>query len=213
MPTSCVIFDVDGTLVDSGGFDDTLYTAAVREVLGNVRIRSDWAAYEHVTDAGLVLEICRENGLEVRDAGEQVRARFGELISTYLRAVRPCTPIKGALPFWEKLRDDKDVEVGIATGGWGHTARMKLESSGFAYSDVPLASSDDGHIRTEIMERCRGLMSQSESTTYIGDGEWDLAATERLGWRFVGVGDRLRGKCSDWIPDFSSIDLLYRLVR
>jgi phosphoglycolate phosphatase-like HAD superfamily hydrolase len=33
MPISRVVFDIDGTLVDSGGFEETLYTAAVCDVL------------------------------------------------------------------------------------------------------------------------------------------------------------------------------------
>ena len=32
------IFDIDGTLVDSFGFDDACYISAIREVLGEVYI-------------------------------------------------------------------------------------------------------------------------------------------------------------------------------
>jgi hypothetical protein len=31
------------------------------------------------------------------------------------------------------------------------------------------------------------------------------AAQFALGWRFVGVGSRLKGKRPDWIADFSSL--------
>jgi phosphoglycolate phosphatase-like HAD superfamily hydrolase len=181
-------------------------------MLGDVRIRTDWGDYEHVTDLGIVLEICRENGLEVAHTAHEVRARFGERVSTYLRTVSRCAPMPGAVPFWNELRHHADAQVGIATGGWGHTARMKLESAGFSHSDVPLASSDDGHARVGIMERCRGLLPPTHSTLYIGDGEWDRIAAERLGWRFIGVGNRLRGKCSEWIADFASADLLDRIL-
>ena len=211
MPTTCVIFDIDGTLVDSGGFEDALYTAAVRDVFGDVRIRTDWGDYEHVTDAGIALQICKDNGLEIGNTAQELRTRFGERMSTYLRAMGPCAAMPGAIAFWNKLRDRSDVQVGIATGGWGHTARMKLESAGFVCTDVPLASSDDGHARVAIMERCRALLSPTDSTAYIGDGEWDQVAAERLGWHFFGVGNRLRGKCSEWIADFTSADLLDRM--
>ena len=160
MPTTCVIFDIDGTLVDSGGFEDVLYTAAVRDVFGNVRLRADWGDNEHVTDAGIMLEICRENGLEIEDGAQKLRARFGELMGTYIRAMGPCAATLGALTLWNKLRDNTDVQLGIATGGWGHTARMKLESAGFVFTEIPLVSSDDDHIRMGIMNRCRECSRQ-----------------------------------------------------
>ncbi len=39
---------------------------------------------------------------------------------------------------------------------------------------------------------------------YFGDGEWDPAAAGGLGWRFIGAGQRLKGKFAEWIPDFAS---------
>lgn len=89
---------------------------------------------------------------------------------------------------------------------------MKLKYAGYDVSGVPMASSDDGYERIRIMERCRALMPATRVTTYVGDGEWDKRASERLGWRFVGVGSRLRGKCHHWLPDFSAPDLLPTLL-
>lgn len=37
---------------------------------------------------------------------------------------------------------------------------------------------------------------------YFGDGPWDAQATASPGWRFIGVGPRLYGKCDNWIADF-----------
>jgi beta-phosphoglucomutase-like phosphatase (HAD superfamily) len=42
MRNAGVIFDIDGTLVDSTEFEGRLYVAAVLEVLGRVLIRSNW---------------------------------------------------------------------------------------------------------------------------------------------------------------------------
>jgi phosphoglycolate phosphatase-like HAD superfamily hydrolase len=211
MTALCVIFDIDGTLLDSDEFDSALYKKAVREVLGDVRIRMNWREYEHVTDAGTLLEICKDNGLELGNSDQEVRTRFGELISAYLRDVSPCIPVLGAIPFWQKLSAYEDTAVGIATGGWGHTARMKLESARIPYAGVPLASSDDSHERVRIMQCCRRSLPPTASTIYMGDGEWDQLAASRLGWRFIGVGKGVRGVCSEWISDFTSADLLDRI--
>jgi len=208
MRPTCLIFDVDGTLVDSTGTDDTLYKAAIRSVLGDVSLRGAWSEYEHVTDAGLFREICSDNGLVVTELAPRMRQRFGELMTVQLATPGRCNPLPGAVEVWNRVRIDRRFRVGIATGGWGHTARMKLDSAGFNRDGVVLACSDDSHERTRIMEHCHASLGSAGTPVYFGDGEWDLAAASRLGWRFVGVGKRLEGKCAEWLPDLRSIDLL-----
>src|SRR5580704_4581087 len=106
MRTTCLIFDVDGTLVDSAGFEDTLYKAALRSVLGDVFLRAAWSEYEHVTDVGLLREICRDNGLSAAQFEQQVRACFGELVAAHLQRAGPCRPTPGAIRLWDTLRAD-----------------------------------------------------------------------------------------------------------
>ena len=67
-----VIFDIDGTLLDSNGVDAELYIAAVEKVLGRVRIRSHWSEYEHVTDSGILAEMLLDNG--IRGDGQVIAA-------------------------------------------------------------------------------------------------------------------------------------------
>jgi phosphoglycolate phosphatase-like HAD superfamily hydrolase len=208
MRNAGVIFDIDGTLVDSAEFDGRLYVAAVREVLGDVSIRPSWGDYQHVTDSGILRRICQDNGLDVSGCEHLVKARFGELVSEHLRRTGSCNPLPGALRLFDELCDTVGVHVGIATGGWGHTARVKLNHAGFDVSRVPIASSDDGHERIHIMERCRTMMPAVAQTIYVGDGEWDREASEILGWRFIGVGNRLCGRCQHWLPDFSTPQVL-----
>ena len=207
MKDFCIIFDIDGTLVETVTVDDRLYGDAVRAILGNVVLRERWAHYTHISDAGILREICADNGLHFSAVHESVRARFGEMFRAEL-AQRPCQPLNGALECIQSLSARSDVDVGIATGGWGHTARMKIESAGFGNRDVPFASSDDHHVRTSIMSHCRQQMSASDVTVYVGDGEWDMKAAAELDWMFIGVGERLRGRCKKWVADLSMASVL-----
>jgi beta-phosphoglucomutase-like phosphatase (HAD superfamily) len=43
-----VILDIDGTLLESQEIDGSLYLAAIRAVLGEVRIRESWGLYRNV---------------------------------------------------------------------------------------------------------------------------------------------------------------------
>ena len=48
---------------------------------------------------------------------------------------------------------------------------------------------------------------------YIGDAEWDMQATHKLGWYFIGIGPRLKGKCEFWVEDFSSQDTFMKMLH
>ena len=203
-----VIFDVDGTLVDSYALDSVLFCQAVDDVLGPTKIRSDWADYTHVTDAGILAEIFQDN--HIRPDGRlvsAVRERFGHLVSTALTE-EPCAPVPGAEAAIDILHIRLDISVGVATGGWSQTARAKLGAAGFEPSSWIIASSDDHAERTHIMRTCQARLAEpSAPTVYIGDGEWDQIACEALGWAFVGIGGRLKGKTPVWIEDYASCDM------
>jgi hypothetical protein len=85
---------------------------------------------------------------------------------------------------------------------------MKLQHAGFDVSRVPLASSDDGHERIRIMERCRAMMPAMEQTIYVGDAEWDRKLAKFYAGALSGVGNRLCGRCQHWLPDFSTPHVL-----
>ena len=213
MTTTSVIFDVDGTLIDSHAFDDELYGRALREVLGEVFIRPAWSDYEHVTDTGILREVCRENRLDIRAHEGPVRRRFGELVAAYLSRPNACRAIDGGVALFESLRRQPGVHVGIATGGWTHTALMKLQAASYEVQGVVLASADDAFARTEILEIARARLPHSDRVVYVGDGEWDRKACELLGWPFVGIGERLRGRCTHWMTDFSSDRVLKAVIE
>ncbi len=207
------IFDIDGTLVESFGFDDTYYISAIREVLGEVYIHNDWSKYINVTDTGSLRQIMEENQIQEKEQVQEVRTKYGELIRQYLQNGGKCLPKEGAIHLIDKLLASDDYKVGFATGGWRHTATMKLRHAGFNLKNTVLTSSDDSDKRVEIMEKCLfALGSNFQRIVYIGDAEWDMEATEKLGWHFIGIGARLKGKCEFWVEDFSSYDTFMEML-
>lgn len=98
-------------------------------------------------------------------------------------------------------------------GGWSHPAKLKLQHAGFELKDMVFVSSDDSEERIEIMKKCLSRLGGSfERVVYFGDAEWDLNASNSLGWDFIGVGPRLRGKCGVWIKDFSDYDTIFKIL-
>lgn len=211
---TATIFDVDGTLVESSGFDDELYVSAIRYVLGDVNLREDWSTYRHVTVTGILRQIMEEN--EIREVAQmqEVRARFGELVSNYFQDGGECSPIAGATDLLNGLLNKNTRGVGIATGDWGHTAAMKLMHAGFRLNGLVLTSGDDSEERVKIMQKCADTLGGSyRRIVYVGDAEWDVGATRELGWHFIGVGERLKGKCEHWVEDFSRRETFMEMLH
>ena len=200
-----IIFDVDDTLVDSMHFDIALFVKTIRELLGDVVVHDDWRKFKHVTDSGILEQIIDENNIaDGKEVFGRVRKRFGELVKAHLEAT-PCKPKRGAISALKELCGNKDYNIGFATGGWRHTALMKLHSAGFSIDETTLFSCDDHHERIGIMKRCKNCIAPNcDDIVYVGDGQWDLEAAAKLQWGFIGIGERLKGKTDVWIEDFIS---------
>lgn len=200
---TAIIFDIDGTLINSMKFDSDLYIRAIKEVLGNVHLHDDWEMYENPTDPGILYQIIQENNVaNAEKKAKDVRTRFGDLIATYLKN-HPCKPLKGALNALNDISKNPNYTIGFVTGGWGHTAEMKLNSAGFSYN-TPIFSGDHHIERINILKSCmRHMCASGNDTVYIGDRIWDLEVALELQVGFIGIGGRLKGKTKTWISDYT----------
>jgi len=190
-----VIFDIDGTLVQSVEVDESLYVKAIRSVLGQVEFRSGWADYENVTDTGILLQVLADNTMPLRDDDiHEIEHVFVESLNAYISKHGPFAEVPGARKYCQSLRESADHSVAMATGAWRSSALAKLESAGFETGVIPLATCNDSTSRTEIMEEALSKIGTGfDSITYYGDGSWDEKACAELGWNFVAVGAVLGG--------------------
>jgi beta-phosphoglucomutase-like phosphatase (HAD superfamily) len=190
-----IIFDVDGTLIESMAVDTELYFAAVNEVLGPVRIRKNLSDYDNVSDSGILAQILADNGMAPDTAAaDATRSVFVESVARHIESAGPFPAIDGALQFFEEARKADNIRVAVATGGWRKSALLKLSSAGFDVDGLPLATSDDSPSRVGIMQcALAGIGENVTAVTYYGDAEWDKRACQRLGWNFVAVGPDLGG--------------------
>jgi hypothetical protein len=52
-----IIFDIDGTLIESMAIDSKLYFSSVTTVLGPVDFRESVSDYDNVTDSGIISQL------------------------------------------------------------------------------------------------------------------------------------------------------------
>ena len=206
-----VMFDIDGTLVDSAGFDGELYAQAVRSVL-KVEVDRNWDAYEHVSDRGVLEQILRDACFDSERAelAAGVQQRFVTLVGDYIeRQPAAVREIPGARVLVERLLSMPNVRVAVATGGWGPTGLLKLRHVGIDVERLGFASSSDAPARVEIMRLAaqRAMRGAPVTrTTYFGDGPWDRRASAELEYDFVAVGTAVRHSVA--YADLSATDTI-----
>ena len=190
-----VIFDIDGTLLQSAAVDEALYVEAILSVLGDVQFRPSLEDYDFVTDAGILSQVLDDNGIAHRSkAVSAIKTTFVDALRCHISERGPFQEIPGAKDLLDALRESATHVVGIATGGWRESAVLKLTSAGFDLAGLSFATSDDAHDRKEIMRiALTGLGAAIDSVTYYGDGPWDRDACAELGWQFIAVGPALGG--------------------
>jgi len=208
-----VLFDIDGTLVDSENYETELYSEAIEEIL-DTPFERDWIRYRNVTDSGILDEIIDKSGINAdrRKIHERVKANFVEKITRHFddnpTAVQE---ISGAKPLLDKLCAERSCAVAIATGGWEETARLKLTGIGVDVDSIPLATGSDAISRIEIMQIAerRAVNGRTPQTkTYFGDRIWDKLASEALGYQFIAVGNAVSH--STQFPDLQAHEEIFR---
>lgn len=194
-----VVFDVDGTLVDSREVDGSCFGDALRQALGLELHAASWDTFERVSDEGILRQSFRSaHGRDPQpDEIALAKERFEQLLAPRCRELQP---IPGAVQTIERMRDA--CSVAIATGGWRAGSAMKLAAVGLDLDSLPHACAEDGPSREDILRTAIGRAAGSfEQIVYVGDGPWDHRAALRVGTAFIGVGPQLRGACAHWVPD------------
>ncbi|GMW03427.1 MAG: hypothetical protein AMXMBFR84_45610 [Candidatus Hydrogenedentota bacterium] len=186
-----ILFDIDGTLAATSEADNRCFAKAFEQTFGQPIPTTDWHAYTHVTDIGILGEISRtQRGTELHsDEIESFRTHYAE----QLRLAAEATPhqfaeVPGARKLMEHLAISNDFQPGIATGGFRLTALFKLRNIGIDGLAYPAAFADDAISRADIV---RTAIARSggpwDDAVYIGDGLWDMYTAATLDMRFIGI--------------------------
>lgn len=223
-----VLFDIDGTLVDTMGDDSRLFIEAMREAAGIDDDNDAWERFNEVTDPAIARElITRKNGRPAREVEiAEVRRRF---LFKWQSGIESgdvtVTPIAGAREIIKEVRNRPGYLPAIASGGWGPTALIKLHACNFPVDELTIATADDGEnraliFRTAMMFAAAGAAIPGFSQIVIvGDGVWDARTAKKIGAGFVGIArdaeTRLRLSsegAAATMPDFRSVEVFWKAI-
>jgi phosphoglycolate phosphatase len=194
-PPSLILFDIDGTLVLTGGAGARAMTRAFREVF-QVEDGFRGVAMPGRTDPLIVAEALRNAGV---DLGDGLLDDFRLLYSERLREeITKPGPRKGVLPgvrpLLDALTQRPDVLLALLTGNYTEAARIKLEHFDlwryFAFGAYGEEAPDRNQLVGVAIERARACGAPGEALKrliVVGDTPLDVACAHAGGALAVGV--------------------------
>jgi len=207
--TKIILFDIDGTLVLTGGAGVRAMTLAFEELFA-IPDAFQGIPMPGRTDAGILYDAVTAHGV---GAGELARFRSAYL-AHLAREVEKPGPRKGIMPgvrpLLDSLADRSDVYLALLTGNYEEAARVKLE-----YFDLWRyfrcgAFGDDAPERNSLLPKaldrirqCGGPVVGPTDVVVIGDTPLDVACAAAAGARSIAVAtgsydeDALRSTVAD----------------
>jgi phosphoglycolate phosphatase-like HAD superfamily hydrolase len=209
------LFDIDGTLLSSGGAGKAALEAALLEEFGLPRLRAD-VPYSGRTDRAIIRDLLRVHELE-----ESVE-RLERLVAGYLRRLPDSLRrhqgkvLPGIPALLAELAARKQVAVGLLTGNLRAGARMKLGHFGL-HEHFAFGGFGDNHwerddVAREALAAVRAHLDGQvvlEQIWVIGDTPLDVKCARAIGVRVAAVatGWHSRDELAAARPDLLLEDL------
>src|SRR6059036_2399437 len=210
-----LLFDINGTLIHSGGAGVHALKSAFRERFG---IADDLHDIEiaGMTDSGIVISILNKH--KIPATNENVSA----FLDSYVHFLSLELPrrkgklLPGVLELLEKLKSRPRLVLALLTGNVSRGARLKLEHYGVWHFFEFGAFADDHRDRNQLGRFARARAKEKHGREFaaseidvIGDTPRDIACGKALGARTVEVatGKWSREKLAEHHPDILIDDL------
>ena len=200
-----VIFDIDGTLTDTKKVEDKCFMKAFEQTFEIDIWNQKWENLKNVTDWGITEEIVQREWKR-----KPRRNEYELMISNFVANLRTerkkdkfqFSEVEGAKDFFNELKESEEFKLGIATGSWEKSAKLKLETIGIGLDEICFSHSDYHKSRESITKDVIEQLTRKnkkipEQIIYFGDGEWDFKTCQNLGIEFIGIDIENDGRLTD----------------
>lgn len=214
MSTKLLLFDIDGTLLASGGAGIRSLEAAALEKFGDGNLRGIEIAGR--TDSLIARQVLARHGLEATPEATTAfldcyLAHLAQLVSKVEGRLLP-----GVVELLEALKPRADMVLALLTGNLARGAQLKLAHYGVWHYFEFGAYADDHHDRNELgpVARVRareklGIEFPPERIYVLGDTPHDIACARAIDARAVAIatGKYRRADLAAYSPEFLFDDL------
>ncbi|KOV81974.1 haloacid dehalogenase-like hydrolase [Nocardia sp. NRRL S-836] len=228
-PRRLVLWDIDHTLLESGGMGREMYERAVPAAIG--RPFRQLADVSGRTELDIIAETLKLHGVEPTDAA--VSRLVNALIDSYEAGrdefASRARVLPGAREVLEVLAGEPGVHQGVLTGNLRTVARIKLVALGLEqFLDLETSAYGDDHVdRVELVAIARERAARQLDTPFapagtvlIGDTPRDVIVALIAGVQVIAVAtgrssvEELEAAgAGNVLTDLTNTDQLVRLVR
>ncbi len=216
-----ILFDIDGTLLHSGGAGKRGMTQAFAEVFGAPDGLANIQLGGKTDPQILEIALANHNVTTDRNGKDKFKERYFELLEVL---IEQDLPGKGLYPGVEevlsRLGDADDLKLGLLTGNWQRGAQLKLGHFDLRKYFGFGAFGDDAFDRDELLpfalDRCRRdgeLEPLADQTIVVGDTPSDVRCAQVHGAKALAVAtghfsfDELKASGANWIfEDLCDVD-------
>lgn len=202
-----VLFDVDGTLLLSKGASLRCYRAAAKELFGR-EMETDGMKTAGGLDPLIWLALCAVNGIDEERARREhgrFRATYARILAAELAGGGVAYALPGVPALLDALRDaggeagngtgEAPIHIGLLTGNYPETGRLKLEAAGISMDRFTVAAwGDEAERRPDLVplargrhERRSGRALRAEQVVIVGDTPHDVLCAREHGCRSLAV--------------------------
>lgn len=226
MPEKLLLFDIDGTLLTSGGAGERALRRGFRERFG---IDDDLTTIEIAgrTDSGIARRMLAAHDLE--ETPENLTAFFDGYLH-YLAQELPSasgTLLPGIVALLDALKPRADLVLALLTGNLERGAQLKLTHYGVWHYFEFGAYADDHHDRDQLGHFARtraqekhGIEFPAEKIFVLGDTPHDISCARAIGAKAIAIatGKFSRAELGALAPDFllddlSDLDAVLRIFQ
>ncbi len=192
-----VLFDIDGTILQTGGAGRDAMEHALTRVFGTPGDPNH--RYDGKTDRQIVRELMRDEGF----ADNEIERRMKEVLELYVEGLkerleesrRDVQTFPGVIPLIDTVDESPDSVLGLLTGNVERGAQLKLASVGLVIERFRVnAFGSDDEVRGALpaiahrrMCDVFGIELAGRDVVVIGDTPSDIDCGRSLGARAIAV--------------------------
>lgn len=190
-----ILFDIDGTLLLTKGTGVHAMGDAGRELFGD-HFTFDGVEFSGRLDPLIWRDLATHNGIDEPDTHhETFRATYRKYLSQRLAEHRTAFALPGVAALIDALSGHGQVTLGLLTGNYPETGRLKIEAAGLSPDAFSLAAwGIDGPTRRDLppvaiqrYHEHHARTIEPERVVIIGDTPHDVDCAIHNGCRVLGV--------------------------
>ena len=203
MQRKLILFDIDGTLVLTGGLAGRIMVESISRVL---RRPIQWGIMDFVgnTDRNIIRTLLRRNGATepmLEDLAEEALAQYLKRLEEEIQQDQAIQVLPGVPELLNALQADSRFALGLLTGNMRESARLKLEPVNLHHYFPIGAFGDDSLKRSELppfalqrAEKYYHCFFEPKNVWIVGDSVNDIKCAHANHLRCLAVGTGIQEK-------------------